>query len=173
MQEERLSWHSVYYWGLRRAFRDVFGYRTGLNRFHVVFSYFLERSNDVMEFSTLTKRNTSPIFNLLADWNLADECSCMQREKRSRACKLYDAYRIVALYRELFDVCRFASTPTYSLFRHESARTPGGQKVKRSRLTKTPSLSGTFERSHGIFHKHREVKRSKGQGQTSFPAKCV
>ena len=54
----------------------------------------------------------------------------MQREKRSRACKLYDAYRIISLYRELFDVCRFASTPTYCLFHHESARTPRGQKVK-------------------------------------------
>ena len=54
----------------------------------------------------------------------------MRREKRSRACKLYDAYRIIALYRELFDVCRFASTPTYRLFHHESARTPRGQKVK-------------------------------------------
>ena len=31
-------------------------------RFHVVFSSFLERSNDVMEFSMLTKRNTIPHF---------------------------------------------------------------------------------------------------------------
>ena len=85
----------------------------------------------------------------------------MQREKRSRARKLYDAYCIAALYRELFDVCRFASIPTYSLFRHESARTPRGQNVKRSRSTKPPLLSGTFERSHGVFHKHREVKRSR------------
>ena len=82
----------------------------------------------------------------------------MQGEKRSRACKLNDAYRIAALYRELFDVYRFASIPTYSLFRHESARTPRGQKVK---VNKTPLLSGTFERSHGVFHKHREVKRSR------------
>ena len=29
----------------------------------VVFSSFLERSNDVMEFSTLTKRNTIPHFH--------------------------------------------------------------------------------------------------------------
>ena len=37
--------------------------QTGLNRFHVVFSSFLERSNDVMEFSTLTKINTIPHFH--------------------------------------------------------------------------------------------------------------
>ena len=37
------------------------------------------------------------------------------QEKSSRECKLCDTYRIVALYRELFDVCRFASTPTYRL----------------------------------------------------------
>ena len=37
--------------------------KNGLNRFHVVFSSFLERSNDVMEFSTLTKRNTIPHFH--------------------------------------------------------------------------------------------------------------
>ena len=36
---------------------------TGSNRFHVVFSSFLERSNEVMEFSTLTKRNTIPHFH--------------------------------------------------------------------------------------------------------------
>ena len=34
------------------------------NRFHVfLFSSFLERSNEVMEFSTLTKRNTIPHFH--------------------------------------------------------------------------------------------------------------
>ena len=33
------------------------------HRFHVVFSSFLERSNDVMEFSTVTKRNTIPHFH--------------------------------------------------------------------------------------------------------------
>ena len=54
---------SVYYCRLWRAFRDVSGYKTDLNRFHVVFSSFLERSNNVMEFSTLTKRNTSPHFH--------------------------------------------------------------------------------------------------------------
>ena len=144
------------------------------NRFKPVscsffFSSFLERSNDVMEFSTLTKRNTIPHFHPASRLKPSG-----RMEKRSRACKLYEAYRIVPLYRELFDVCRFASTPTYRLFHHESARTPRGQKVKRSRSTKqTPPLSGTFERSHGIFHKHREVKRSKGQGQPSFPAKYV
>ena len=36
------------------------------------------------------------------------------------------------------------------------------REVKMSRSTiKTSSLSGTFERSHGIFHNQREVKRSK------------
>ena len=84
----------------------------------------------------LSRKETRPrIFTLLADWNLADECSCLQREKRSRACKIYDAYRIIALYRELFDICRFASTPTYSLFRRKSARTPRGQKVKVNKNT--------------------------------------
>ena len=53
-------------------------------------------------------RTKSRLFTQLVDLNLADESSCMQREKRIRACKLYDAYRIIALYRELFDVCRFA-----------------------------------------------------------------
>ena len=38
----------------------------------------------------LTKETRPRIFTLLADRNLADECSCMQREKRSRACKLYN-----------------------------------------------------------------------------------
>ena len=33
------------------------------------------------------------------------------------------------------------------------------REVKRSR-SKSPSLSGTFEWSHGIFHKHPEIKRS-------------
>ena len=89
-------------------------------------------------------RTKSRLFTQLAD--LADESSCMQREKRSRACKLYDAYRIIALYRERFDVCRFA-------------------KVKVNK--KTPSLSGTFERSHGIFHKHREVKRPRSTKNTA------
>ena len=44
-----------------------------------------------MEFSTLTKRNTIPHFHPAS--------RLKQREKRSRACKLYDAYRIIALYR--------------------------------------------------------------------------
>ena len=33
-------------------------------------------------------RTKSRLFTQLADWNLADESSCIQREKRSRACKL-------------------------------------------------------------------------------------
>ena len=91
----------------------------------------------------------------------------MQRDKRSRACKLYDGYRIVALYREHFDVFRFASTSTYRLFHHESARTPRGQNVKvkvkvKGKVNKTkqtPSLSGTFEHlplcdMYGDVHHH-------------------
>ena len=144
----------------------------------------------------------------------------MQREKRNRACKLCDAYRLVALYREPFDVFRFASTSTYRLFHNESAKNtarskgqgqqnkhrrfrersnevtpfhpasrlkssrrkfvhPAGKNVAVhvsykthiaslhyienfstyivSRRSRSPPLSGTFERSHGIFHKHREV----------------
>ena len=42
-----------------------------------------------------------------------------------------------------------------------------------SQRSRSTPLSGTFERSHGIFHQQREIKRSKGQGQTSFPAKYV
>ena len=30
-----------------------------------------------------------------------------------------------------------------------------------SRRSRSPPLSGTFERSYGFFHKHREVKRSR------------
>ena len=75
------------------------------------------------------------------------------------ACKLYNAYRIVALYREPFDVFRFASTSTYRLFHHESARTPRGQKVKVNKTKQTPSLSGTFEHlplcdMYGDVHHH-------------------
>ena len=76
----------------------------------------------------------------------------MQREKRSRACKLYDAYRIIALYRELFDVCRFASTPPISIggvyisIAYFTTSLQKHREVKRSRSTKTPPLSGTFER---------------------------
>ena len=38
-------------------------FETCSNRFHIVFSFFLERSNAVMEFSMLTKRNTIPHFH--------------------------------------------------------------------------------------------------------------
>ena len=38
-------------------------FETCLNRYHVVFSSIPERSNDVMEFSMLTKRNTIPHFH--------------------------------------------------------------------------------------------------------------
>ena len=43
-----------------------------------------------------------------------------------------------------------------------------------SRRSRSPPLSGTFERSHGFFHKHREVKRSRSNqfSREMFPAAC-
>ena len=44
------------------------------------------------------------------------------------------------------------------------------REVKRSRSTKqTPPLSGTFERSHGIFHKHPRSKGQKVKVKPVFP----
>ena len=43
-----------------------------------------------------------------------------------------------------------------SLHEHREVKMSKGQGIK-----KTPPLSGTFKRSHGIFHKHCEVKRSR------------
>ena len=92
-------------------------------------------------------RTKSRLFTQLADLNLADERSFIQREKRCRACKLYDAYCIVALYRELFDVCRFVKV-----------------KVKKN----TVAFWNVRVMEFSI-----NTARSKGQGQTSYPAKCV
>ena len=83
----------------------------------------------------------------------------MQREKRSRACKLYEAYRIVALYRELFDACRFASTPTYRLYYHESAKNTArskgqGQQNKHRRF---------LERSNDVMELSINTAKLKGQ----------
>ena len=58
------------------------------------------------------------------------------------------------------------ATNDTSLHEHSEVNRSKGQGQQ-----KTPHLSGTFERSHGIFFIN--TARSKGQGQTSFPAKCV
>ena len=58
-----------------------------------------------------------PRFTMLANRDLTVECPCMQRDKRSHACRQYNTYRIITLYRELFVVCRLMSTPIYCLYR--------------------------------------------------------
>ena len=104
--------------------------QTGLNRFHVVFFFFS---------GTFERRHG-------------------MREKRNRACKLCDAYCLVALYLEPFDVFRFASTSTYRLFHNESAknnaRSKGqGQQNKHRRF---------LERSNEVtpFHPASRLKSS-------------
>ena len=135
----------------------------------------------------------------------------MQREKRSRACKLYDAYHCIisrTFRRMSFRVdtyippispraymntarskgqqCINTAAPAscvcftpaacpylvlhavhvmftcYARAVHVLCVRTGSNLFKSTRSKgqqKTPPLSGTFERNHGIFHKHREVKR--------------
>ena len=75
---------------------------------HLHIAYFTRNLQERREVKTSrsTKKNTaafwsvrtkSRLFTQPADRNLAEESPCIQREKRSRACKLYDAYRIIAL----------------------------------------------------------------------------
>ena len=101
------------------------------------FLLFMERSIDVMEFSTLTKRNTIPHFHPASRLKPSGRKFVHEREKRSRACKLCDAYRIVALYREPFDVFRFASISIYRLFYHESAKNTARSKGQKVKVNKT------------------------------------
>ena len=100
---------------------------TGSNRFDLVFFYFPHQQ----------EKHDPPIFTLLTDRNLAYECSCMQRDKRSRACKLYNTS---LHYIENFSTYVVSSRLLYTAYTATSLH--NNRKVTRSRST---------------IHKHRRT----------------
>ena len=142
--------------------------QSGLNRFHVGFFFFsgtFERSHGI---SMFTKRNTIPHFHPASTLKPSGRMFVHAAEKNVAVHVSYTTHITSLHYIENFSTyvvsCRHLHIAYFTTSLHEH------REIKRSR-SKTPPLSRTFERSHGIFH-NTNTARSKGQGQTSFPAKC-